>query len=335
MKNELLQAQARLDAGELVGMPTETVYGLAARIDRPSAIKKIFLTKERPFFDPLIVHVSSIEQAKTLTNNWNKATQILAEIFWPGPLTMVLPKAPIVNEMITSGLPSVGIRMPAHPLAQELITIVGVPLAAPSANKFGRTSPTSAEHVRSEFVGEDIFVIEGGPSQIGIESTVLLIKEDNNKVVFSILRKGHIIRSDIEKVLNEAKISFQYLESPSNKESPGHMKHHYMPPIPLILVNSELVSEDEIIKISKKTLSQMPDIIDEVKIIKPQKEILKITELKLSKSPHIASRELYAQLRKSSEDGADLLYFRVAPIHKTEHWEGILDRLSKAASLTL
>lgn len=332
MNAEILKAKERLDAGKLVGMPTETVYGLAARIDLLKAIEQIFLVKERPFFDPLIVHVSSIEQAKTVTTGWGKAAQALADAFWPGPLTIVLPRASTVNEMITSGLPTVGIRMPAHPMAQELLHAVGVPLAAPSANKFGRTSPTSSAHVKTEFKNDDVFILEGGDCQIGIESTVLLLKEENEKAFFSILRKGHVVRTEIEEVLKKAQISFEYLEVVSKKESPGHMKHHYMPAIPLILVKTNL-SEAQIISYAEKALNEMPDVVEDVKIQKPQSKIQKIIELKLSHDPALASRELYSSMRKSAESGADLIYFKMKPAHSNEHWEGIFDRLTKAASL--
>ncbi|HRO65991.1 MAG TPA: L-threonylcarbamoyladenylate synthase, partial [Pseudobdellovibrionaceae bacterium] len=147
MKSSLIDLEKAVDLLSkegVVGMPTETVYGLAARIDRPEGIRRIFSTKERPFFDPLIVHVSSFNQAKTLTTRWSKAAAVLAETFWPGPLTLVLPKADQVNPLITSGLESVGLRMPKHPLALQLITRADCPLAAPSANKFGRTSLTAA-----------------------------------------------------------------------------------------------------------------------------------------------------------------------------------------------
>ncbi|HEY1080383.1 MAG TPA: L-threonylcarbamoyladenylate synthase, partial [Bdellovibrio sp.] len=225
----LAKAKNILEEGGVIGLPTETVYGLAARIDIPSAIEKIFTTKERPFFDPLIVHVASIEQAKKVTAFWGPASQALAEVFWPGPLTLILPRDPSVNLMITAGLDSVGIRMPNHPIALSLLQEVGVPLAAPSANKFGRTSPTSAGHVRVEFKNENVFVLDGGECQIGIESTVLLVKH-REKVELSILRRGHILKSDIERVLEEKGFQFEFIEQVDKRESPGHMKHHYMPP---------------------------------------------------------------------------------------------------------
>ncbi|HEY8272520.1 MAG TPA: L-threonylcarbamoyladenylate synthase, partial [Pseudobdellovibrionaceae bacterium] len=203
---ETSKAVELLAKGQVVGMPTETVYGLAARIDLPEGIESIFKTKERPFFDPLIVHVSDLAQLNEVVSSFPAVAVALAEKFWPGPLTLVLPKSSKLNPMITSGLDSVGVRMPAHAVAMDLIRKAGVPLAAPSANKFGKTSPTTANHVRQEFQKENIFVLEGGDSKIGIESTVLLINETDGVNKLSILRKGHVLRSDIEKHLNSKNI---------------------------------------------------------------------------------------------------------------------------------
>lgn len=335
MSPDFLTAKAKLDSGDVVGMPTETVYGLAARIDIPSAIEKIFSTKARPFFDPLIVHVSSIEQAKTLTSEWGNCAEVLARKFWPGPLTLVMPKSALVSSIITSGLESVGIRMPSHPIALKLISYVGCPLAAPSANKFGRTSPTSAKHVNSEFPDEAVFVLNGGDCQIGIESTVLLVKELKQGAKISILRSGSVLRSEIEAALVEGHIPFEYEESVSKKESPGHMKHHYMPSIPLVLIKSELNSVQEILVKAQSLLGSMPDMIEGVKIAKPSGAILNAVELKLSTDPTLASRELYAHLRDAATSGGDLIYFYIRDEHTGERWDGILDRLNKAASLIL
>lgn len=331
MKRDIQQAKYLLDSGEVVGMPTETVYGLAARIDMPEGIKKIFSTKERPFFDPLIVHVSSIEQAKTVTAYWGSVAQILAQSFWPGPLTMILPKGDRVNEMITSGLDSVGIRMPSHPAALELLNAVGTPLAAPSANKFGKTSPTSAEHVKSEF-NNQVFVLDGGACEVGIESTVLLVKEKQNGVMLSILRKGHVLQSDIQKVLSQYSVPFEFVDKVDKKESPGHMKHHYMPEIPLIVVNHQMHPTDLMQQINKR-FREIPDVVEEVKIIKPNEQITDFTVLSLSEDPLIASREFYSQLRKLGSGKNQCIVFYKTSVHQGERWDSLMDRMNKAASL--
>ncbi|WP_413291802.1 L-threonylcarbamoyladenylate synthase [Bdellovibrio sp. HCB185ZH] len=334
--NEALKkAQQILEEGGVIGLPTETVYGLAARIDIPSAIEKIFTTKERPFFDPLIVHVSSIEMAKKVTAYWGPASQALAEVFWPGPLTLILPKDNSINSMITSGLESVGIRMPNHPLALALIQEVNVPLAAPSANKFGRTSPTSATHVRVEFKNENVFVMDGGDCQIGIESTVLLVRHRPDKVELSILRRGHILKSDLEKVLQDKGFTFEFIEQVDKRESPGHMKHHYMPPIPLIVSTDAKRPVDDILKEVNQKLSLLPDEIESIKIIKPKDGISKAEILKLSQDPLLATREFYGKLRDSAQKGADCIVFYKEAHQIGERWESLFDRLNKAASLIL
>lgn len=331
----LAKAKKILDEGGVIGLPTETVYGLAARIDIPSAIEKIFLTKERPFFDPLIVHVASIEQAKKVTAYWGPASQALAEVFWPGPLTLIVPRDPSINLMITSGLDSVGVRMPNHPLALELLQQVGVPLAAPSANKFGRTSPTSAGHVRVEFKNENVFVVDGGDCQIGIESTVLLIRHRPDKVELSILRRGYVLKSDIERVLQEKGFTYEFIEQVDKRESPGHMKHHYMPPVPLIVCTGPQRDPHSVLKEVNEKISQLPDEIESIKIIKPQGGIKTHAVLKLSEDPLLATREFYGKLREVAAQGPDCILFYRENHQQGERWESLFDRLNKAASLIL
>lgn len=328
---EIKQAVELLAQGQVVGMPTETVYGLAARIDLPAGIEAIFKTKERPFFDPLIVHVSDLQQVKEITSSFPPIAQALAEKFWPGPLTMVLPKSSKLNPMITSGLESVGVRMPSHPVALQLIRAVGVPLAAPSANKFGKTSPTSAAHVRHEFQKENVFVLEGGESEIGIESTVLLVKGDK----LAILRKGHVLKSDIEKYLVSRGVSFEFVETVDKKESPGHMKHHYMPPVPFILCLDPDKSEGELKALIQAKLAELPDKIEEVKIIKPAGQIQKIARLQLSSDPVLATRSFYAELRELAADQPDCIVLYKETAHSGERWESLYDRINKAASLII
>jgi L-threonylcarbamoyladenylate synthase len=335
--NEALKkAKNILDEGGVIGFPTETVYGLAARIDMPLAVEKIFTTKERPFFDPLIVHVASIEQARKVTAFWGPASQALAEVFWPGPLTLVLPKDPSVNPLITSGLESVGIRMPNHPMALELLLQVGVPLAAPSANKFGRTSPTSASHVRVEFKNENVFVVDGGDCEIGIESTVLLVRHrPEGKVSLSILRRGHILKSDIARVLTDKGFDFEFIEQVDKRESPGHMKHHYMPPVPLIVCTDLSRTPEEVLREVNEKITQLPDEIESIKIIKPQGGIHTHSVRKLSEDPLLATREFYGKLRDVAAQGADCIIFYREAHQDGERWESLFDRLNKAASLIL
>ncbi|MEK6628436.1 MAG: L-threonylcarbamoyladenylate synthase [Bdellovibrionota bacterium] len=334
VQQQINLAVEQLQNNEVVAMPTETVYGLAARIDSEVAIKKIFSIKQRPFFDPLIVHVSSVDQAKKCVTEWNELSDFLAKTFWPGPLTLVLPKSDLISDLITSGLPSVALRWPQHPIAQELINRVGVPLAAPSANKFGRTSPTKAQHVKEEF-SDSVLVIEGDSSSVGIESTVLSVKKQNNIYELAILRKGSILKSQITEVLSRQSFKYQWQEVIDKIESPGHMKHHYMPSIPLVVCRDAKLKLSELSGLLNKKLNELPDEIEGVKIIKPKSDIKKIEFLKLSSDPTQAARELYSQLRAASLRSPDVLCFIQTSAHTGEMWESVFDRLYKAASLIL
>jgi L-threonylcarbamoyladenylate synthase len=327
-------AVSKLLNNDVVAFPTETVYGLGARIDSDIAIKKIFSTKQRPFFDPLIVHAFSVEQAKTCFQCWNDIANTLAETFWPGPLTLVMQKSEIISDLITSGLPSVGVRIPNHPIALELIRELNIPVAAPSANKFGKTSPTKSIHVEKEF-GDAVFILKNFQDQtceVGIESTVLLIREDRT---VSILRKGVILKSQIESSLNENKILFSWQEVTDKKESPGHMKHHYMPDIPFVICRNPAMKLSELGAILNSRLNELPDQIEGVKIIKPAKKIEKIEFLKLSTDPAQAAREMYSQLRQASERRPEALCYIQMPNQNSELWESVFDRLYKAASLII
>lgn len=180
LTDQILEAAKLIREGELVAFPTETVYGLGADALNPYAVAKIFAAKERPTFDPLIVHIADINKVAELAFIESDYVYKLAEKFWPGPLSIVLPKKDIIPDIVSSGLPTVGIRMPNNPIALELIRLSGRPIAAPSANKFGRISPTTAAHVRKQ-LPEVKCVLDGGPTSIGIESTVIHFKNKLNK----------------------------------------------------------------------------------------------------------------------------------------------------------
>ncbi len=208
-------------AGELVAFPTETVYGLGANALDAIAVTKIFEIKGRPHTSPLIVHVSSIEMARGIVGEWPAQAEELARAYWPGPLTMVLPKSPKIPDIVTAGLPTVGVRMPNHPVALELIEKAGVPIAAPSANRFMQLSPTTAPHVREAF-GGSIPVIDGGACEVGIESTVVAIADGK----ITLLRPGMISFDDIERVV-----------TPDGAHTaPGMHDRHYSPRTKLIIV---------------------------------------------------------------------------------------------------
>lgn len=194
--NPIDEAVRILKNGGLVAFPTETVYGLGADALDPLAVAKIFEAKERPTFDPLIVHVPDVEEAKALAAKFPPLAERLAEAFWPGPLTLVLPKKPCVPDLVTSGLPTVALRAPAHPLALELLRAFGGALAAPSANLFGHISPTTAGHVVRSLGQRVDLVLDGGPCRVGVESTVLSLIEETPVL----LRHGGVSLEELEKV---------------------------------------------------------------------------------------------------------------------------------------
>lgn len=226
------QAAQIISDGGLVAFPTETVYGLGANALNPVAVAKIFEAKERPTFDPLIVHIASLDDLKRLTTELDKKVMILAERFWPGPLTMVLPKSDLVPDLVTSDLPTVGIRMPDHPVALELIRRSGCPIAAPSANKFGQLSPTTAAHVRKQLPHID-YILDGGKTAVGIESTIVSVEADKCVV----LRPGRITPEEIRAALPGVEVESKALND--KIVAPGLLKSHYSPKKPLFILNNE------------------------------------------------------------------------------------------------
>jgi L-threonylcarbamoyladenylate synthase len=227
----LARAGAILRHGGLVAFPTETVYGLGANALDPRAVERIFEVKERPASSPLIVHVGSIEMARGLALEWPQAAEELARRFWPGPLTLVLPKQPHVPGAVTAGLPTVGLRQPDHPVAAALIREAAVPIAAPSANLFTGLSPTTALHVLKAFGGRIDLILDGGPTRIGIESTVLSLTGARARI----LRPGMISKEDIEAVVGE--VDAGAVDFEGAHPSPGLGEKHYSPVTPLFLVD--------------------------------------------------------------------------------------------------
>lgn len=316
--HELEQAKAVILSGGVVALPTETVYGLAASIESEAGIRKIFSVKERPFFDPLIVHICDLDQKGQVISAWPEIADFLAKKFWPGPFTMVLPKHPKLNTLITSGLETVGVRMPAHPVAQALIKKCEVPLAAPSANKFGKTSPTKAEHVRKGFEKDEIFILDGGQSEVGLESTVVAFSKEGEKDIVSILRPGAITQPMIEDALREKGTPFE-VKRATSQASPGHTEHHYMPNIPLVIVDQEEFS------LKQFTRDQICDDFQFERNVRG-------AELRLDSNPKIAARSLYVRMRECSDSGASFIYVFRSKSQTGGLWDAIWDRLTRAAS---
>jgi L-threonylcarbamoyladenylate synthase len=323
----LLQARDRLLAGDVVGIPTETVYGLAASIDSEPGLRKVFRLKNRPFFDPLIVHVASAQDALSLVQEWPPLVDFLTRTFWPGPLTIVLPKSARVHPLITSGLDTVAIRSPAHPLAQTLIQLVGTPLAAPSANKFGRTSPSRPEHVAQEFAGDDLLIIDGGACAVGVESTVIeVIRGTTDQETIRILRPGGVTEDMLQHALTRWSQPVSIVRA-SSTASPGHLTHHYMPQIPLVILREQ--AQDVGTSLSAETRSLIAQKL-------PLPPDWSACELLLNDVPALAARELYSNLHRLAASGADVIYVR-ATLERRQHdlWSAIWDRLQRAASVDL
>lgn len=236
MANDLMapidEAAAILKRGGLVAIPTETVYGLAANALDPLAVAKIFAAKQRPFFDPLIVHLADLSWWPRVAAEFPPLAMKLAERFWPGPLTLILPRQPSVPDLVTSGLPTVGVRIPDHPLTRQLLKKVDLPLAAPSANPFGRLSPTTAEHVRRQLGDRVDLILDGGPCRVGVESTIVQVTEQTA----TLLRPGGIPIEEIESLIGPVK-------RPERGEqqaplAPGMLDSHYAPRTPLQIVDT-------------------------------------------------------------------------------------------------
>jgi L-threonylcarbamoyladenylate synthase len=236
------EAVAVLSRGGLVAFPTETVYGLGADARRSSGVQKIFRAKGRPATNPLIVHIEGKDSARRFTTVWPKQADILADAFWPGPLTLVLPKGNLIVSDATAGRSTVGLRAPNHPLALELLKAFDGPIAAPSANRSNHLSPTTAEHVRQELGDAVDLILDGGPCQVGIESTVLDLSSDRP----TILRPGSITRDQIEAHIGRVEIFAGSVDAKIAAVSPGQQERHYAPRTPAFRFDGSPPAEEQV-----------------------------------------------------------------------------------------
>ncbi len=308
--DEIEQAARLLRAGRLVAFPTETVYGLGANALDAEAVARIYAVKGRPPTSPLIVHVASIEMAKSLVMEWPSSADQLAKKFWPGPLTLVLPTTgERVPPIVTAGLRSVGLRMPAHPIALELIRAAGVPLAAPSANRFTQLSPTTAEHVRRGLGSDVDRILDGGACHVGIESTVLSLAGPQP----ILLRPGGISRRELESVIGPISVLKQ--APPDAHPAPGMHPRHYSPRTPMFLVN-------------EGNLPQQGRGIYLQYLHPPSRSGIAILQMPRAARDYAAA--LYHQLHQADQGGYDWIAVELPP-HSHE-WEAVHDRLRRAAS---
>ncbi len=300
----LQEAIEYLNADKVVAIPTETVYGLAARVDSETALEKIFKTKERPFFDPLIVHISDLAMLQKYVLNPDPLLLLLAQEFWPGPLTIVFDKNPnTVSDLITSGQPTVALRCPKHPMALALIKTMGSALAAPSANPFKKTSPTEAAHVRDYF--PELPILDGGPCDVGLESTIIRWQKIPIPTL-EILRPGHISSIDLKHFFIAKKIECEIIEN-FNSEGPGSMKEHYQPNSPLYIFKNKPM-DLELSTFKNK----------------------RIEIINLHPNPLLCARTLYKSLIEGSKV-ADILVLEWTHDLEDANWSAIYNRLEKAA----
>lgn len=296
------QAASLLAAGELVAFPTETVYGLGANALDADAVAKIFLAKGRPSTNPVIVHIADVDSVGMVTATWPEVAAKLAEQFWPGPLTLVLPRNPRIPDIVTAGGETVGVRCPNNIIARALIRAAGVPVAAPSANRSMELSPTRAEHVLSALDGRIAAILDGGPCRGGIESTVL----DLSEAVPRLLRPGLISLAMLEAVIGEIR---QATTNVGPSRSPGQMERHYAPHTPLILANSEAEVERIQTELSERGL--------------------RVACVKISGEPAEYAEALYAVLHELDRGGYDFLVVEMPP--DTPEWAAVRDRLTRAS----
>lgn len=338
---EIAQAAQLLRAGKLVAFPTETVYGLGANALDAMAVARIYAVKRRPATSPLIVHVSSIEMARSLaagSYGWPDAADRLARKFWPGPLTFVLPKADAIPLTVTAGLGTVGLRMPSHPVALELICAAGLPVAAPSANRFTELSPTTAEHVRRS-LGEDVdYILDGGPCEVGIESTVVSLAGSRPVL----LRPGGISRAELAEVVGS--IDLAVAPEGGAHPAPGMHARHYSPRTPLLLVaNGELPGRGRGVYLQHTRTAQrsrvhergerqegerQPGELQPAKFQQVGVQLVSIRQMPQS-APDYAAR-LYSALHEADEENVDWIAIDLPPM--SPEWEAVHDRLRRAAS---
>jgi L-threonylcarbamoyladenylate synthase len=319
--DEIAHAARLLRAGRLVAFPTETVYGLGANALDAEAVARIYAVKRRPATSPLIVHVASIEMAQSLAAHWPEAAGRLARKFWPGPLTLVLEKqfnkqSPI-PDIVTAGLPTVGLRMPAHPIALALIRAADVPVAAPSANRFTELSPTSADHVRRSLGSDVDYILDGGPCQVGIESTVLSLSGTPAGAQPILLRPGGIPRTEIESVLGSIVGTIAPAADPlaGPHPAPGLHARHYSPRTTLYLAaNGNLPDRGQGIYLQHRRPPSRADIT--------------IHQMPQSAADYAAA--LYEILHQA--DAANYSWIAVDLPPSEPEWEAIQDRLKRAAT---
>lgn len=328
-EESLALAAAALRQGQLVGMPTETVYGLGANALDEDAVRAIFAAKGRPADNPLIVHVPTIAAAEPLCHIDGRSRRVM-EHFCPGPLTLLLPKKPVVPAVVNAGLASVAIRIPAHPIARRLLELSGVPVAAPSANTSGKPSPTTARHVYDDLAGRLHSIVDGGECEVGLESTVV----DMTREVPTVLRPGGITPDMLLEVLDEVAVADSVLRPLREGEkalSPGMLYKHYAPKGMLSLVKGEPARVAGLIR---RLYAEAQAAGKSVQVLAFQEHMSSYEGLNVKcigslGEPETIARSLFGTLREADKEGIDVLYSEVLPAEGVGL--AVMNRLSRAA----
>ncbi len=308
------KAKELLEQGELVGIPTETVYGLAGNALDENAVVKIFTVKDRPRFDPLIVHVASLAQARQLVESFPDKAEKLATQFWPGPITFLLKKKGVIPDLVTSGMDTVGIRCPDHALTQALLQSLSFPLAAPSANPFGYVSPTHPDHVNAQLGDRIKYILDGGACRVGIESTIIGFENE----IPTIFRLGGLSVEDIEKTIGPVDLQ---LNTSSDPKSPGQLKSHYSPRKKVVWgVLAELVERYSALKIGVLAFKAQVDGV----------ELENQLVLSPTGSLEEAAKHLFGNLRVLDKKNIDIILAEEVP--DIGLGKAINDRLRRAAA---
>jgi len=309
MSAEIRKAAEILRAGGLVAFPTETVYGLGADASSEKAVARLYAVKRRPTEHPVIVHFASPGEAFGWASAVPEAARKLAAKFWPGPLTLILKRSERAKNFVTGGQDTVGLRVPSNPVARELLREFGQGVAAPSANRFGRVSPTTAAHVRED-LGKDVdLVLEGGPSEVGIESTIV----DLSGAAPALLRPGHISREEIRKILGKEVLD----QAPTSPRHPGGLERHYAPRTPARLVPAYGLD---------KAITELKAKVAVLAFSRPDERV--DYWLRMPREPQAYAQRLYAALRELDGAGCERILVEAPP--ESPEWAAVRDRLRRA-----
>lgn len=317
---EALRAAAEVvRGGGLVAFPTETVYGLGANALDEAAVRRIFAAKGRPAYNPLIAHLPDLDAARRLASRWPEMAERAARAFWPGPLTLVVPRRPDVPDVVTAGLPTVALRVPAHPVAHALLAAAGIPLAAPSANRYTEVSPTTAEHVAKGLGDRVDLILDAGPTEVGIESTVLDVSGERPVL----LRPGTLPLRSLEAVVGSVAAA-EAVEGEAPRPAPGMVRRHYSPRGELRIFSP---AEREAMRALAADAARR-GIPTGALLLEELDEPVAL-RLRMPREPDAYARRLYAALHEMDDAGCKLILADAVPA--APEWAGIRDRLRRAA----